>query len=45
MHQAVTTTRIALNHAGNFKKRMVYERELRSYVYALRVFFDNPQLE
>ena len=32
MRQTVTTTRIALNHAGNFKKRMIYEKELRSYL-------------
>jgi hypothetical protein len=32
MRQAVTSTRIALNHAANFKKRMVYEKELRSYL-------------
>jgi hypothetical protein len=32
MRQAISTTRIALNHNGNFKRRMVYERELGSYL-------------
>ena len=32
MRQAISTTRIALNHDGNFKRRMVYERELGSYL-------------
>lgn len=32
MREVITTTRIALNHAANFKKRMAYERELRSYL-------------
>jgi hypothetical protein len=32
MRQAVSTARIALNHKGNFKRRMAYERELESYL-------------
>lgn len=32
MRQVVTTSRIALNHGGNFTKRRVYETELRSYL-------------
>jgi hypothetical protein len=32
MYEVITTTRMALKHDGNFKNRMVYERELRSYL-------------
>lgn len=32
MRQVVTTARIALNHGGNFRKRRIYEKELRSYL-------------